>query len=55
MRHEETREALLFPEQATKGMAQLHIFSDLGEDVYIPKPVKDFPPVHFMELAHVQP
>ena len=54
VRHEETREALLFPDQAKKDTGQLKIFSDLGEDVYIPMPVKDFPPVHFMEIAHVQ-
>jgi len=54
LQHEETREALLFPEQAKKENNQLGLFSDLGEDVYIPKPVKDFPPVHFMEIAHVQ-
>jgi hypothetical protein len=54
LRHEETREVLLFPEQAIKENRQLGLFSDQGEDVYIPKPVKDFPPVHFMEIAHVQ-
>lgn len=54
LQHEETREALLFPEPMKEGTVQLKIFSDLGEDVYIPKPVKDFPPVHFTEIAHVQ-
>lgn len=31
---------------------QLSLFSDLGKDVFIPRPVNDFSPVHFMELAH---
>lgn len=26
--------------------------SDLGENVFIPEPVKDYPPVHFLEVAH---
>lgn len=30
------------------------LFSDLGEDVYIPTPEREFPPVHFLEIAHVQ-
>lgn len=29
-------------------------FSDLGEDVFIPTPEKEYPAVHFMEIAHVQ-
>jgi hypothetical protein len=32
---------------------ELPLFSDLGEDVFIPTPEKDYPPVHFMEIAHV--
>ncbi|GAB6068508.1 type III restriction endonuclease subunit M [Methylothermus subterraneus] len=26
--------------------------SDLGENVFIPEPVKEYPPVHFLEVAH---
>jgi hypothetical protein len=33
---------------------ELPLFSDLGEDVFIPKPVKEFPPVHFTEIADAQ-
>jgi SAM-dependent methyltransferase len=54
VQHEETRETLLFPDQKKKDAVQLPLFSDLGEDVFIPKPERDFPPVHFLEIAHVQ-
>jgi len=37
-----------------EGMKELPLFSDLGDDVFIPTPVKEYPPVHFMEVAHVQ-
>ena len=37
-----------------EGMKELPLFSDLGEDVFIPTPEKEFPPVHFTEIAHVQ-
>jgi hypothetical protein len=30
---------------------ELPLFSDLGKDVFIPTPSKEFPPVHFMELS----
>jgi len=39
---------------AHEGMKQLPLFSDLGADVFIPTPEKDYPPVHFLEIAHVQ-
>jgi SAM-dependent methyltransferase len=52
LRHEETREALLFPDLDKKSAEQMPLFSDLGEDVFIPTPVKEFPPTHFMEVAH---
>lgn len=32
----------------------LPLFSDLGEDVFIPAPEKEYPPAHFLEIAHVQ-
>jgi len=37
-----------------EGMKELLLFSDLGEEVFIPTPVKEYPPVHFMEIARVQ-
>lgn len=37
-----------------ESMKELPLFSDLGEDVFIPTPEKEYPPVHFMEIAHVQ-
>lgn len=39
---------------AHEGMRELPLFSDLGEDVFIPTPEKEYPPVHFMEIAHVE-
>jgi len=51
LRHEETRQALLFPELEKKRAEQLPLFSDLGEDVFIPTPEREHPPVHFMELG----
>ena len=39
---------------AHEGIKELPLFSDLGEDVFIPKPEKECPPVHFMEIAHAQ-
>ncbi|HSW64793.1 MAG TPA: hypothetical protein VLH56_16015 [Dissulfurispiraceae bacterium] len=39
---------------AHEGIKELPLFSDLGEDVFIPTPEKEYPPVHFMEVAHVQ-
>lgn len=52
LRHEETRQALLFPDLDKKSAEQMPLFSDLGEDVFIPTPVKEFPPTHFMEVAN---
>jgi len=37
-----------------EGIKALPLFSDLGEDVFIPTPEKDYPPVHFLEIAHDQ-
>ncbi len=33
-------------------MRELPLFSDLGEEVFIPEPVKEYPPVNFLELAN---
>jgi hypothetical protein len=30
------------------------LFSDLGEEVFIPTPVKEYPPAHLFEIANVQ-
>lgn len=54
LQHEETREYLLSSEPKVPNMEQLSLFSDLGEDVFIPEPVKEYPPVHFLEVAYVQ-
>jgi hypothetical protein len=32
-------------------MQELPLFSDQGEKAFIPEPVKDYPPVHFLEAA----
>jgi len=37
-----------------EGMKELPLFSDLGEDVFIPRPAKEYPPAHFLEIAHAQ-
>ena len=37
-----------------EGMKELPLFSDLGEDVFIPKPEKEYTPVHFLEVSHAQ-
>ncbi len=29
-----------------------NLFSDLGENAFIPRPLNDFPPVHFLEVTH---
>lgn len=37
-----------------EGMKELPLFSDLGEDVFIPTPEREYDPVHFLEIANVQ-
>jgi SAM-dependent methyltransferase len=32
-------------------MQELPLFSDLGQDVFIPTPVKDYPLIHFLKVA----
>lgn len=32
-------------------LRELPLFSDAGEEVFIPKPVADYPPVHFLKVA----
>ncbi len=36
------------------GMKELPLFSDLGEDVFIPEAEKEYPPAHFLEIARAQ-
>ena len=37
-----------------EGTKELPLFSDLGEDVFIPRPAQEYPPVHFLEIANDQ-
>lgn len=47
------RRDFAFHELVTQAsMRELPLFSDLGEEVFIPEPVKEYPSVHFLELAH---
>ena len=54
LHHEEARQALLFPEFERKKAEQLPLFSDLGDDVFIPTPVREFPPTHLLELGRIR-
>ena len=36
------------------GMKGQPLFSDLGEEVFFPEPVKEYPPIHYLRLADVQ-
>jgi len=49
LRHEGAMQAPLFPGLQSEG--QLPLFSDLGEHVFIPAPAREYPPVHFLEIA----
>ena len=37
-----------------ESMKDLPMFSDLGEDIFIPTPVKEYPLIHFMKVANVE-
>ena len=39
---------------AHAGMKELPLFSDLGEEVFIPAPEREYNPVHFLEIADAQ-
>ena len=54
VQHEETRESLLIPELIEKNVEQMSLFADKHLDDFNPTPVHDYPPVHYLELAHVQ-
>ena len=49
LRHEGALQAPLFP--GLESEEQLPLFSDLGEHVFIPTPVREYAPVHFLEIA----
>jgi len=51
LRHEEAMQAPLFPGLESEN--QLPLFSDLGEHVFIPTPVREYAPIHFLEVARV--
>ena len=51
LRHEEAMQAPLFP--GLESEEQLPLFSDLGEHVFIPTPVREYAPVYFLEIANV--
>lgn len=47
------RRDFAFHELVTQAsLRELPLFSDQGDEVFIPEPVKDCPPVHFLEVAH---
>lgn len=50
-RRDFTFHALIAHERAK----ELPLFSDLGEDVFIPTPLKEYAPAHFLEIANDQP
>ena len=39
---------------AHEEVRELPLFSDLGEDVFIPTPEKEYPPVHFADVASAE-
>jgi hypothetical protein len=37
-----------------EGNKELPLFSDLGEDVFIPTPTREYPLVHFLRIADAE-
>jgi hypothetical protein len=37
-----------------EAIRELPLFSDLGDDVFIPKPAKEFPPINFLKVADAE-
>jgi hypothetical protein len=37
-----------------ESLKDLPLWSDMGDDVFIPTPQKEYPPVHFLELANAE-
>lgn len=54
IQHEDTRNFLQSTDVIKKGEEQLSLFAEAAKDDFNPMPVKEFTPVHFMEIAHVQ-
>ncbi len=54
IQHEEVRESLLLPELLANNAKQLSLFDEVAKEDFNPEPVADYPPVHFLEIAHVQ-
>ena len=52
--HEINREGLLLSEPRNSGAEQMTLFPEVAKNDYDPKPVKDYPPANFWEIAHVQ-
>jgi hypothetical protein len=51
LRHEGAMQAPLFP--GLDSEEQLPLFSDLSEHVFIPTPVTEYAPIHFLEISRV--
>ena len=51
LRHEGVMQTPLFP--GLEREHQLSLFSDLGEHVFIPTPIREYAPIHFLEIACV--
>jgi len=55
LQHEEMRQSLLLPEAKRNRAEQLALFGGIDKQDFKPKSLPpDYPPVHFLELAHVQ-
>lgn len=39
---------------AQESYKEMPLFSDLGDEAFVPRPEKEYPPVHFLELADAQ-
>lgn len=51
LQHEELKQSFLFPDLERKKAEQLSLFSDLGDDVFLPTPKEEYPLIHFLELG----
>lgn len=54
IQHEAVRESLLIPEPPQNNVEQMTLFADVAQDDFNPKPVREYPLAHFLEIAHVQ-
>ncbi|MDR1958505.1 MAG: hypothetical protein LBQ54_05625 [Planctomycetaceae bacterium] len=46
--------SMLLYHSGTNGLPLFAYANDMGEDVFIPEPVREFPPVHFLELEGME-